>query len=167
MDLSQLRPPRGAKRQRKRIGRVNASGQGTYAGKGLKGQKARSGPMPYPGFEGGQLPLVRRMARKRGFTNPNKVYYEEVKVSDLARFAAGAEVGPDTLIAAGLVKRPKRPIKVLSNGAINRALTVRAHAFSAAARQKIEAAGGRAEQIGASMSVQSATETVATAEQST
>lgn len=148
MDLSQLRPPKGAKRARKRIGRGNASGTGTYAGKGIKGQKARSGPMPYPGFEGGQMPLVRRMARKRGFTNPRAVHYEEVKLSDLARFETGAEVGPEDLVAAGIVKRPERPVKVLSNGALDRALVVRAHAFSGAARQKIETAGGRAEQIG-------------------
>ena len=147
MDLSQLRPPRGAKRERKRVGRGNASGTGTYAGKGLKGQKARSGPMPYPGFEGGQLPLVRRMARKGGFTNPNRVRYEEVKLSDLAKFD-DAEIGPEMLIAARIVKRPQRPIKVLSNGEVTRAITVRAHAFTAAARQKIEAAGGRAERIG-------------------
>jgi large subunit ribosomal protein L15 len=148
MDLSKLRPPRGAKRDRKRVGRGNASGTGTYAGKGIKGQKARSGPMPYAGFEGGQLPLVRRMARKRGFINPRAVVYEEVKVSDLGRFTAGVEVGPETLVGAGLVKHAGRPVKVLANGTIDRALTVRAHAFSAAARAKIEAAGGRVIVIG-------------------
>jgi len=149
MDLSRLRPPRGAKRNRKRVGRGNASGTGTYSGKGIKGQKARSGPLPYHGFEGGQWPLIRKIARKPGFRPPNQVVYEEVKLSDLARFGTTAVVGPDELIAAGIVKRPRRPIKVLSNGAINRPLTVRAHAFTAAAREKIEAAGGRAEQIGA------------------
>lgn len=150
MDLSRLRPPRGAKHPRKRVGRGNASGQGTYAGKGIKGQQARSGKkLPYPGFEGGQLPLVRRIAR-RGFHNPFKVYYEEVKVCDLARrFAPGSVVGPEEMIAAGLVKRPERPIKVLSNGTIEHALTVRAHKFSAAARQKIEAAGGQVVEMGA------------------
>lgn len=148
MDLSQLRPARGAKHTRKRVGRGNASGQGTYAGKGMKGAQARSGPGPFAGFEGGQWPLVRKMARKAGFTRPMKVYYEEVKVGDLARFDAGAEVGPETLVSAGIVKRPQRPVKVLANGEIDRALTVRAHRFTAAARRKIEAAGGRAEQIG-------------------
>ena len=147
MDLSQLRPPKGAKRERKRVGRGNASGTGTYAGKGMKGANARSGPGPYPGFEGGQLPLVRRMARKGGFTNPNRVRYEEVKLSDLKKFD-DAEIGPELLIAAGIVKRPQRPIKVLSNGTVTRALTVRAHAFTAAAREKIEAAGGRAVALG-------------------
>lgn len=146
MNLSQLRPPRGAKKERKRIGRGNASGQGTYAGKGLKGQKARSGPMPYAGFEGGQWPLLRKLG-KRGFRSPNRVDYEEVKISDLRRFDANAEVGPDLLIASGLVKRPQRPIKVLSNGTIDRALTVTAHKFTAAAREKIEAAGGTVVQL--------------------
>ncbi len=146
MDLSQLRPPRGAKRDRKRIGRGNASGTGTYAGKGLKGQKARAGGMPFAGFEGGQLPLVRRLARKAGFTNAFRIHYEEVKVSDLVKLDA-AEIGPEMLIAAGIVKRSTRPIKILSNGQISRAVTVRAHAFTAAARQKIEDAGGRAEYI--------------------
>lgn len=149
MDLSQLRPPRGAKRERKRVGRGNASGHGTYAGKGIKGAKARSGPGPFPGFEGGQLQLVRRMARKRGFKKPFKVRYEEVKVGDLARFAAGSEVGPEALVAAGLVKRPERPIVVLAGGLLDRALTVRAHRFTGGARQRIEAAGGRVEVIGA------------------
>ncbi len=147
MDISKLRPAKGATHARKRIGRGNASGQGTYAGKGLKGQKARSGPMPYPGFEGGQWPLVRKIA-KRGFTNPFKVIYEEVKVSDLAAFAAGSEVGPEALIAAGIVKRPRRPVKVLSNGELDHALTVRVHKATAQARQKIEAAGGTVQLIG-------------------
>lgn len=148
MNLSQLRPPRGAKRDRKRVGRGNASGTGTYAGKGMKGANARSGPGPFAGFEGGQLPLVRRMARKRGFRNPNRVEFEEVKLSDLARFDAGSEVHPETLIAAGLVTRPKRPVVVLGGGKINRALTVHAHRFTTSAREQIEAAGGQAIVIG-------------------
>jgi large subunit ribosomal protein L15 len=148
MNLSQLRPPRGAKRARKRVGRGNASGNGTYAGKGLKGAKARSGPGPFPGFEGGQLPLVRRMARKRGFKNPFKVRYEEVKVGALRRFAAGAAVGPEALVAAGLVKRPQRPVVIIGGGSLDRAITVRAHRFTAGAKQTIEAAGGTAEVIG-------------------
>jgi large subunit ribosomal protein L15 len=145
MHLGQLRPPRGAKKDRKRIGRGNASGQGTYAGKGLKGQKARSGPMPYAGFEGGQWPLIRKLARV-GFVSPNRVEYEIVKISDLARFS-GDEVGPEQLMAAGVVKRPKLPVKVLSNGEISRPITVRAHRFTETARAKIEAAGGRVEEI--------------------
>lgn len=147
MDLSQLRPPRGAKKDRKRVGRGNASGQGTYAGKGMKGAQARSGPGPYPGFEGGQLPLVRRMARKRGFKNPFRVEYEEVKITDLRKFDGGATVGPDELIAAGIVKRPSRPIKVLGGDTLDRVLNVTAHRFTASARQAIEAAGGRVEEL--------------------
>src|SRR5581483_11314348 len=122
MDLSQLRPPRGAKRERKRVGRGNASGNGTYAGKGMKGAKARSGPGPFAGFEGGQLPLVRRMARKRGFKNPFRVRYEEVKVGALGRFDAGSEVGPETMVTAGLVKRPQRPVVIIGGGTLDRAV---------------------------------------------
>jgi large subunit ribosomal protein L15 len=150
MDLSQLRPAPGARRERKRVGRGNASGNGTYAGKGMKGAKARSGPGPFPGFEGGQLQLVRRIAHKRGFKNPNRVRYEEVKVGDLRRFDAGAEVGPEMLVSAGVVKRPERPVVVLAGGLLDRALTVRAHRFTAGARQRIESAGGRIEVIAAS-----------------
>lgn len=142
MHLGQLRPPRGAKHPKKRIGRGNASGQGTYAGKGLKGQQARSGKkQPYAGFEGGQWPLIRKLAR-RGFTNALRVEYEEVKVGELEGLPADAEITPELLAAAGIVKRPQRPVKVLSNGDVSRPLTVRAHRFTAAARQKIEAAGG-------------------------
>ncbi len=142
MHLGQLRPPRGAKHPKKRIGRGNASGQGTYAGKGLKGQQARSGKkQPYVGFEGGQWPLIRKLAR-RGFTNPFRVEYEEVKIGDLERFSGDAEINPELLVASGVVKRPQRPVKVLSTGTVSRPLTVRAHRFTAAARQKIEAAGG-------------------------
>ena len=141
-----LRPPPGAKRPRKRVGRGNASGHGTYSTKGLKGQKARSGNDLRIGFEGGQLPLVRRLHRKRGFTNIFKVYYEEINVAQLNRFPANAEVTPDTLRAAGLLKR-RRPVKILANGELDRPLTVRAHAFSTVAREKIEAAGGRAEEV--------------------
>ena len=141
-----LRPPPGAKRPRKRVGRGNASGHGTYSTKGLKGQKARSGNDLRIGFEGGQLPLVRRLHRKRGFTNIFKVYYEEINVAQLNRSPANAEVTPDTLRAAGLLKR-RRPVKILANGELDRPLTVRAHAFSTAAREKIEAAGGRAEEV--------------------
>ena len=147
MDLSQLRPAAGSKHPKRRVGRGNASGTGTYAGKGMKGAKARSGPGPYPGFEGGQLPLVRRMARKRGFTNAFRVEFEEVKLRDLGRFDVGSTVDVDVLVQAGLVKRPQRPVKVLATGELDRALTVRVHAYTAAARAKIEAAGGVAEQV--------------------
>lgn len=145
-----LRHPAGAKHKRKRVGRGNASGHGTYSGRGLKGQKARSGPGLRIGFEGGQLPLVQRMSRKRGFTNIFRVEYAEVNLRNLAsRFPAGSEVTPEALVQVGVIKNVKKPVKVLSQGELEGALTVRAHKFSAAARQKIEAAGGKAEVIGA------------------
>ncbi len=141
MQQHELRQPAGATHKRKRIGRGNASGHGTYATKGMKGQKARSGGGVRPGFEGGQLPLVRRMAYKRGFRNPFRVDYEEVNVGMLARFAAGAEVNAESLAAARLVRTGK-PVKVLGSGDLSLALTVEAASFSKSARAKIEAAGG-------------------------
>jgi large subunit ribosomal protein L15 len=141
MQQHELRQPKGATHKRKRVGRGNASGHGTYSGKGMKGQKARSGGGVRPGFEGGQLPLVRRMAYKRGFRNPFRVDYEEVNVGELARFAPGAEVTSETLQAVRLV-RTNRPVKVLGDGELAVALTVEAVSFSKSARAKIEAAGG-------------------------
>lgn len=143
-----LKPAPGATRGRKRVGRGNASGKGTTAGKGTKGQKSRSGKPNHPGFEGGQSPLYRRLARKRGFVNRTRVEYEPVNVGALAQFDANSVVTPDALLAAGLVKHPRMPVKVLADGELGVALTVRAHRFSAAARQKIEAAGGRVEDPG-------------------
>ncbi len=145
---SDLRPRPGAKHKRKRVGRGNASGHGTYSGRGLKGQKARSGPGIRIGFEGGQLPLIQRMSRKRGFTNIFRVEYAEVNLRSLAsHFPAGSEVTPETLVQAGIIKNLKKPVKILSQGDLEGALTVHAHKFSAAARQKIEAAGGKAEVV--------------------
>src|SRR5688572_2048618 len=115
MQQHELRSPKGATHKRKRIGRGNASGHGTYATKGLKGQKARSGGGVRPGFEGGQLPFVRRMAYKRGFRNPFRVDYEEVNVGDLARFSAGDEVTVALLREARVVRRGK-PVKILGEG---------------------------------------------------
>jgi large subunit ribosomal protein L15 len=147
MDLSKLRPAPGAVHERKRVGRGNASGQGTTAGRGTKGQNSRSGKPNHPGFEGGQSPLYRRLARQRGFINRFRVEYEPVNVGALARFDANAVVTPESLLSAGLVKHPRMPVKVLATGDLDKALTVRAHRFSAAARQKIEAAGGRVEEL--------------------
>ena len=149
MRQHQLRPAEGSKHSRKRIGRGNASGQGTTAGKGTKGQQSRSGKkLPYRGFEGGQGRLYRKLARKRGFINQFRVEYEPVNVGDLARFDANAVVTPESLAVAGLVKhQPRLPVKVLATGDLDKALTVRAHKFSAAAKQKIEAAGGRVESL--------------------
>lgn len=141
MQQHELRQPKGATHKRKRVGRGNASGHGTYATRGLKGQKARSGGGVRPGFEGGQLPLVRRMAYKRGFRNPFRVDYEEVNIGALARFAAGTEVTAEALRAARLVRTGK-PVKVLGQGELSVALTVEAASFSRSARGKIEAAGG-------------------------
>ncbi len=149
MDLSQLKPAPGATRERKRIGRGNASGQGTTAGKGTKGQQSRSGKkQPYRGFEGGQARLYRKLARKRGFINQFRVEYEPVNLSDLAKFDANTVVTPEALATAGVVKHhPRLPVKVLATGDLTKALTVRAHKFSAAAKEKIEAAGGRVESL--------------------
>ena len=148
MDLTDLKPAPGATHKRKRVGRGNASGKGTTAGKGTKGQKSRSGKPNHPGFEGGQFPLYRRLARKRGFINRFRTEYEAVNVGELAAFDANSEVTPELLVARGIVKHPRLPVKVLADGDLDRALTVRAHKFSAAARQKIEAAGGRVEELG-------------------
>jgi large subunit ribosomal protein L15 len=141
MQQHELRQPAGARHKRKRVGRGNASGHGTYSTRGRKGQKARSGGGVRPGFEGGQLPLVRRMAYKRGFRNPFRVDYEEVNVGMLSSFAAGAAVNAESLAAARLVRTGK-PVKVLGEGELTMALTVEAASFSKSAKAKIEAAGG-------------------------
>jgi large subunit ribosomal protein L15 len=147
MQQHDIRSPKGATHKRKRVGRGNASGHGTYSTRGLKGQKARAGGGVRPSFEGGQLPFVRRMARKRGFRNPFRVDYEEVNIGDLAAFAEGSEVNVEALRQARLV-RTGRPVKVLGNGELSAALTVEADAFSKSARSKIEAAGGTVRWIG-------------------
>lgn len=146
MQQHELRQPAGATHKRKRVGRGNASGHGTYSTKGLKGQKARSGGGVSLHFEGGQLPFVRRMAYKRGFRNPFRVDYEEVNVADLARFSAG-DVTVDMLRVERLV-RTNRPVKILGEGELNVALNVTADSFSKSARAKIEAAGGAVTWIG-------------------
>ena len=141
MQQHELRQPEGATKKRKRVGRGNASGHGTYSTKGLKGQKARSGGGVRPSFEGGQLPFVRRMAYKRGFRNPFRVDYEEVNVGDLNGFAAGTDVTVEALREARLV-RTGRPVKILGEGELKASLTVTADSFSKSARAKIEGAGG-------------------------
>jgi large subunit ribosomal protein L15 len=138
-----LRPPQGATHAKKRVGRGNASGQGTYAGKGLKGQKSRSGKKSaYDAFEGGQFPTSRRFHVLRGFNNKWRVPFQPVNVSALERFDSGAEVTPESLREAGVLKHLREPVKVLGNGDISKKLTVSAHRFSEAAKSKIEAAGG-------------------------
>ncbi len=147
MEQHELRPPTAAKKARKRVGRGNASGHGTYSGRGIKGQQARSGGGVRPGFEGGQTPLIRRLPRRRGFRNPFRVAYTPVNLRDLARFPAGSEVTPETLRAAGVVRSLRRPIKILGDGELTAALTVRAPRVSSAARVRIEAAGGTVEEL--------------------
>ena len=146
MDLSNLRPAEGSVLSDNfRRGRGHGSGNGKTAGKGHKGQKARSGA-PRPGFEGGQMPLYRRIP-KRGFTNRNRKGFVAINVNVLDRFDNGAEVTVDTLIESGIVKDPKDGIKILANGELTKKLTVKANAFSAAAKEKIEALGGTCEVI--------------------
>ncbi len=145
MDLSNLRPPKGAKHAKKRVGRGQGSGQGKTAGRGHKGAQSRSGYHGKRGFEGGQMPLHRRVP-KRGFHNAFRVEYRVVNLDVIAeRFDAGTEVTPEMLRGAGLVKGGRGPIKVLARGDIAKALTIRAHKFSGRAAEKIAAAGGTAE----------------------
>ena len=146
MKLHELRPAKGAKKKRKRKGRGIAAGQGKTAGRGTKGQNARSGGGVRPYFEGGQLPLARRVPKLRGFNRANKEYFALVNVGRLGEFPAQATVGPDELRSAGLIKKRGR-VKVLGEGEISEPITVRAHAFSLGAVEKIKAAGGTAEVI--------------------
>jgi large subunit ribosomal protein L15 len=146
----ELRPPKGAKHARKRVGRGNASGHGTYSGRGLKGQKARAGRKPLLGFEGGQTRLIKRLPRRRGFTNIFRKEYSAVNLRDLERFPAGTEVTPELLKQSGILSTLRRPVKVLAMGELTRALSVSAHKFSMTAKEKIEAAGGSVQEIGPS-----------------
>jgi large subunit ribosomal protein L15 len=147
MELHDLRPNAGAKKKRKRVGRGIAAGQGKTAGRGTKGQGARTGGGKGVYFEGGQLPLARRLPYKRGFTNINKVYYRPVNLKNLAEFEAGSEIDPEVMVVAGLLKKASDPVVVLGEGDLAVALTVKAHRFSDSAKQKIEAAGGKVEVI--------------------
>lgn len=142
MKLHDLAPPPGAHRKRRRIGRGLGSGRGTTAGKGTKGQKARAGGGVSPKFEGGQLPLVKKLPYRRGFRSLNRVEYQPINLQDLSTFAAGSTVDVAALIGAGLLKNERERVKILGTGELTHALTVTAHRFSASARQKIEAAGG-------------------------
>jgi len=148
MRQDELSPASGSKMSRKRVGRGDGSGYGTYSGRGCKGQKSRSGYRMRPGFEGGQLPLIKRLPGKRGFVNIFRTEYNIVSVGKLDIFEAGSEVDPERLVAAGVVKSLRRPIKVLADGDINHPLIVKAHRFSTAARAKIEAVGGKVEEVG-------------------
>ncbi len=146
MKLHELSPIPGSVRDVKRIGRGHGSGQGKTAGKGHKGQKARAGRGMRPGFEGGQMPLQRRVP-KRGFNNIFATEYVTVNVAALNKFEAGAVVDAEALKAAGLVKKVCDGVKILGNGSLDKSLTVKAAAFSESAKAKIEAAGGKTEVI--------------------
>ena len=147
MRQNDLFPSPGSRKNRKRVGRGNGSGHGTFSGRGIKGQKSRSGVQIQRGFEGGQLPIIKRLPRKRGFYNPFRVEYSPVNLSDLNSFAAGTEGTPQLLFEAGIVDSNTRPVKVLANGEIKNTITVKANKFSETAKAKIEAAGGKAEEI--------------------
>ena len=144
MKLHHLKPAEGARKDRTRVGRGRAGTRGKTAGRGTKGWGAKHNPKP--GFEGGQMPLQRRIPKLKGFTNPNRVEFAVINVETLAKYF-DREVDPAALLQHGLVRKG-RPVKILARGEIDKALTVRAHAFSEAAKAKIEGAGGRAEVLG-------------------
>jgi large subunit ribosomal protein L15 len=146
MKLHELKPAEGSRKERKRLGRGIGSGQGKTAGKGHKGQNARSGGGVRLGFEGGQTPLYRRLP-KRGFTNFARKEYAVVNLDALNRFEDGTEVTPELLIETGVVSNERAGIKILAKGTIEKKLTVKAHKFSSAAKEAIEAAGGNTEVI--------------------
>ncbi len=144
MRLDQLKAPPGARRNRKRVGRGNGSGSGTYSGRGMKGQKARAGGGVRRGFEGGQLPVIRRLPTQRGFTNIFKKEYSVVNLDSIEeKLPEESEVTPEVMKEARLIRGLSLPVKVLGRGEVDRAITVLAHKFSTEARRKIEAAGGQ------------------------
>lgn len=147
MKLHELRPPEGAKKRRKRVGRGIAAGQGKTAGRGTKGQLSRSGGGKGPYFEGGQLPLVRRLPYKRGFNNIFKVDYVPVNLYRLEGFGPDQQVTPETLADAGIIKSASLPVAILGMGEVEHPLVVKAHRFSTSARSKIEEAGGSVEEL--------------------
>ncbi len=146
MKLHELSPAQGSTKAVKRVGRGHGSGNGKTAGKGHKGQKARAGYSMKLGFEGGQMPLQRRVP-KRGFNNIFRVEYAVVNLAALETFKDGATVDAEALVKAGKIKNAAKPVKILANGNLTKKLTVKADAFSASAKEKIEAAGGKAEVI--------------------
>ncbi|WP_458415181.1 50S ribosomal protein L15 [Schinkia sp. CFF1] len=146
MKLHELKPSEGSRKERNRVGRGMASGNGKTSGRGHKGQKARSGGGVRPGFEGGQMPLFQRLP-KRGFTNINRKEYTIVNIETLNRFENGTEVTPELLLETGVVSKLNAGVKVLGNGKLEKNLTVKAHKFSASAKEAIEAAGGKTEVV--------------------
>lgn len=146
LELHGLKPSKGANRKKKRVGRGPGSGTGKTAARGHKGQKSRSGYSERAGFEGGQMPLYRRLP-KRGFTNIFAKKFVVLNVRDLNRFEDGETISPETLVDVGYVKKTNDGLRILGQGELERKLTVRAHHFTESARKKIEAAGGKAEVI--------------------
>ncbi len=148
MHQHDLRPPKGAKKSRRRVGRGDSSGFGSFAGRGMKGQKSRTGGGVRPSFEGGQLPLSKKLPKIRGFTNIFRTRYSVVNVDRLAAFPSESEVTPEVLNEVGILRNLKYPVKILGRGELNVSLVVSAHKFSNSARQQIEAAGGSVREIG-------------------
>ena len=147
MKLHELRSPEGSRHPRKRVGRGTGSGHGKTSGRGQKGQRARAGGTVRPGFEGGQMPLIRRVPKLKGFKNPFRVEYQVVNLGRLAElYPEGGEVTPEDLAAKGAV-RSGQPVKILGNGDISVTVQVKAHAFSGSAKEKIAGAGGTAEEL--------------------
>ncbi|MFC7394864.1 50S ribosomal protein L15 [Scopulibacillus cellulosilyticus] len=146
MKLHELKPAEGSRSSRKRVGRGYGSGLGKTSGRGQKGQKSRSGGGVRPGFEGGQMPLIQRLP-KRGFTNPTRKEYAIVNVDTLNRFEEGTEVTPELLLEQRIISKLNDGVKILGNGKLETKLTVKAHKFSASAKEAIEAAGGKTEVI--------------------
>jgi large subunit ribosomal protein L15 len=146
MRLDDLKPAVGSTKKRKRVGRGDGSGHGKTSGRGHKGQGSRSGGNTKPGFEGGQMPLQRRLP-KRGFRNPFRIEMSVVNLGQIDSLPAGSEITPEILIRHGYISGKNRRVKVLGDGAVSKAFTVRAHGFSAKAKEKIEAVGGKTELI--------------------
>jgi large subunit ribosomal protein L15 len=146
MKLDDLKPAAGSNKKRKRVGRGDGSGHGKTSGRGHKGQGARSGGNVQPGFEGGQMPLQRRLP-KRGFNNPFRIETAVINIAQLETFPAGTEVTPALLLERGLVRGKNGRVKILGDGTLSKPLTVKAHGFSATAKEKIESSGGKAELI--------------------
>ena len=145
----QVAPPKGARKNRNRVGRGDAAGQGSAAGRGNKGQKSRSGGGPPVWFEGGQLPLIKGLPMKRGFHNRFKTYYSLIKIETLESFDEGERITPELLLEKGYLRNLNQPVKIVGDGEISKALTVVAAKFTQSAKQKIEAAKGTAEEIAA------------------
>ncbi len=148
MQQHDLRAPKGAKKSRRRVGRGDSSGFGSFSGRGMKGQKSRTGGGVRPSFEGGQLPLAKKLPKIRGFTNIFRTRYSVVNLERLAAFPSESEVTPEALNEAGILRNLRYPVKILGRGELNVPLVVSAHKFSNSARQQIEAAGGSVREIG-------------------